>query len=130
MFEVGAGNWFGGKKRAAHREAANEIAQRNMEDQGKIKEVFENEKFDGMTRKWKGQGFTLVTTPTVAAPEIFDPAVVSKEAEASWKIDFSLNGIDAEGKFEMKWIMFLCSLFVGVLYCGCFWRLLLFSSSK
>jgi hypothetical protein len=96
-FDVWAGNWFGGKKRAAMKEAAADIAQRNAEELGKIKEVFENEKFDTMSRKWKAQGFTLVTTPTVQAPEIFDPASVANQAEASWKIDFSLGAIDIEG---------------------------------
>ena len=97
-FDVWAGNWLGGKKRAALKEAASEIAQRNTEDLGRVKEVYENQKFDALSRTWKGVGFTLVTTPTVAAPELFDPAAAFSSPDSSWKADFSSTGIDTDAE--------------------------------
>jgi hypothetical protein len=96
-FDIWAGNWFGGKKRAALQEAAAEIAARDKEEFGQIKEVFENEKYDRFARVWKPAGLVLCTNPTVEAPRIFDPATQSKIADSSWIIDFSLTNIDAEG---------------------------------
>jgi hypothetical protein len=95
-FDSWAGNWFGGKKKQALKEAAAEIAQRDKEDAYNIKELFEHETYTSMSRTWKSAGMVLTSDPTVSAPnDIFDPA--SQGPESSWMIDYSLTGIDVEG---------------------------------
>ncbi len=94
-FDRWAGNWFGGKKNAALKEAQQEIAEAQKSEHSKIKEVFQHEKYEALSRTWKSQGFVLCNTPTVAAPDIFDPA--SQTADSCWKVDYNLAGIDPEG---------------------------------
>ena len=55
-FDKWAGNWFGGKKKQAMQEAAAEIASRDMESLGKVKEVFEHESYASFSRSWKPVG--------------------------------------------------------------------------
>jgi len=95
QFDRWAGNWFGGKKKAALAEAAAEIAARDVESKNKVKEVFEHETFASMSRSWKPIGFVLCNAPTVEAPNIFLQNAAN--GESSWMIDYSLTGIDAEG---------------------------------
>ena len=95
-FDNWAGNWFGGKKKQALKEAAAEIAQRDQEEAYNIKEVFEHENYNGMSGKWKAAGLVLCNDPTVSAPtDLFDPAM--QTPDSSWMIDYSLAGIDVEG---------------------------------
>lgn len=94
-FDWWAFNWLGGKKGKAIAEAAADIQQRNNDEASKVKEVFEHEKYDSMSRSWKPAGLVLCNTPTIAAPDVFKPSDVS--AESSWRIDYSFAGIDAEG---------------------------------
>ena len=68
QFDRWAGNWFGGKRRAAEAEAAEEIANRDNDALSKIKEVFEHENFASMSRSWKPIGFVLCNAPTLEAP--------------------------------------------------------------
>jgi hypothetical protein len=96
-FDRWSGFWFGGKKRAANAEAEAEIAQRQMDDSVKVKEVFENEKFVSLSRIWKPAGLVHCSDPTKEAPELFDPSNPASMANSKWAIDFSLAGIDAEG---------------------------------
>ena len=88
----------------------------------KVKEVFEHEKYDSLSRTWKVAGFVLCSAPTVTAPgsfvfsflffffsfftlpfslfpreDIFDPAIQAAIPDSNWNIDYSLSGIDAEG---------------------------------
>ena len=80
------------------KEAQAEIAARNSEEVSKIKEVFEQEKFESLSRVWKPSGFALCSNPTLAAPDLFDPALISSQpGESNWIVDYSLSGIDAEG---------------------------------
>eukprot|EP00605_Chrysophyceae_sp_TOSAG23-4_P002251 GSChrysophyteH1.ASY1.ANO1.2495.1 assembled CDS len=95
QFDRWAGNWFGGKKRAAEAEAAAEIASRDMDSTKRIKEVFEHETYAKFSRAWKPVGFVLCNAPTVEAPNIFLNS--GPEAQTNWMIDYSLAGIDAEG---------------------------------
>lgn len=62
-----------------------------------VKEVFENEKYDSLTRTWKAAGMTHCTDPKRDAPQIFDPSMQEKSSESAWLIDYSMTGIDAEG---------------------------------
>lgn len=96
-FDRWAGNWLGGKKAAAMKEAAAEIALRNKEDHSKVKEVFQHEKYDTITRVWKAAGLVLCTDTSVSVDDLFDPAVMEKLENSSWVVDFSLAGIDADG---------------------------------
>jgi hypothetical protein len=91
-FDKWAGNWWGGKKKAALEEAAAEIANRDTEALSKVKEVFEHETYSSMSRSWKPSEFVLCNAPTVTVPDIFQ-----KTGGENWMIDYSLSGIDAEG---------------------------------
>lgn len=95
-FDKWAFNWLGGKKRAALKEAAAEIGAANSKTQTQVKEVYENEKFDSLTRTWKPAGKVLVTDPNVGANDIFDPSI--QTSDSSWSVDYSFTPkIDAEG---------------------------------
>jgi hypothetical protein len=95
-FDVWSGGLFGGKKRAAKREAQEISRQRVAEELNNIREVFENEKFDRIRRIWKSKEMTLCSDPAVKAPELFDPSI-QVGPSAKWQVDFSLVGIDSEG---------------------------------
>jgi len=86
-FDLWTGNWLGGKKRAAHEEAAKEIAANNRLDVLKSKEVYEVNRYDALTGTWKSGGLFLVSDPTIPATGIFDPTLD----------DYSIANIDAEG---------------------------------
>jgi len=94
-FDFWAGNWIGGKKRAAMAEAAQEIDQNNKTDHSKVREVFQHEKYHAFSSTWKFDGLVLCNNPAVAAPPIFDPN--ASQPDTRWSIDYSLAGIDAEG---------------------------------
>jgi len=95
-FDWWAFNWLGGKKKKAIAEAQAEISANKAADLLKVKEVFEHEKYDTMSRAWKPAGLVLCNNPTASAPEgLFNPA--EQTAESSWVIDYSFAGIDAEG---------------------------------
>jgi hypothetical protein len=94
-FDRWAGNWLGGKKAAAHKEAAAEIKLRNEQSHTKIKEVFQHEKYDSVSRKWRRAGMYLCTDTSISCTDLFDPAI--QDESSRWSIDFSLTGIDAEG---------------------------------
>ena len=96
-FDAWAGNWFGGKRRQAMNEAAAEIQERSKEEHTRIKEVFQHEKFDPISRSWKRGGLVLCTDPNVYCNDVFDPATAENTEGSRWIIDFSLAGIDAEG---------------------------------
>ena len=96
-FDAWAGNWLGGKRRAAMNEAAAEIQERSKEEHGKIKEVFQHEKFDSFGRNWKRHGLVLCTDPNVSCNDVFDPETAERTENSRWIIDFSLAGIDADG---------------------------------
>jgi hypothetical protein len=96
-FDRWAGNWLGGKKRAALKEAAAEIVDRSGQEHTKVKEVFQHEKYDGLTRTWKKAGLVLCTDPTLQCDDLFDPQLQETLEKTSWSVDFSLTGIDPEG---------------------------------
>lgn len=96
-FDRWAGNWLGGKKRNAMKEAAAEIAERNQHEFSKVKEVFQHEKFDTLTRTWKRSGLVLCTDPNVTCDDLFDPAIQENSETTRWIVDFALNSIDSEG---------------------------------
>lgn len=96
-FDRWAGNWLGGKKNAALKEAAAEISERGQNEHTKIKEVFQHEKFDTMAQKWRKAGLVLCTDPSVSCDDVFDPALQETLEKSSWVVDFSLQGIDVEG---------------------------------
>eukprot|EP01032_Pedospumella_encystans_P013203 gene13203-15214_t len=96
-FDAWAGNWLGGKRRAAMNEAAAEIQERSKEEHGRIKEVFQHEKYDSIGRSWKPNGLVLCTDPNVSCNDVFDPATAERTENSRWIIDFSLAGIDADG---------------------------------
>ena len=101
QFDRWAGNFFGGKKNAALKEANKEIvANHHKTDDfsSKIKEVFELEKYDSLSRIWRAQGVFLCSNPTVPAANVFDPKTGKDEGtNVNWITDFSQAGIDAEG---------------------------------
>lgn len=106
QFDRWAFNFFGGKKNAALQEANKELAkQTNTADDPssfKIREVFEMEKFDSISRIWRTGGVFLCSNPTVPARDIFSPPKKNKKKDAppddvSWVIDYSQSSIDGEG---------------------------------
>lgn len=94
-FDRWAGNWLGGKKAAANREAAAEIKQRNENNHTKVKEIFQHQKYDSIARKWRNSGMYLCTDTSISCNDVFDPAI--QDESSRWSIDFSLTQIDAEG---------------------------------
>jgi hypothetical protein len=96
-FDRWAGNWLGIKKNKALKEAANEIAERNQTEYSKVKEVFQHEKFDNLTRTWKKAGLVLCSDPAISCDDVFDPAEQATLTNSKWQVDFSLAGIDIEG---------------------------------
>lgn len=91
-FDLWTGNWLGSKKRAAHKEAAKEIAANNRLNVLKSKEVYEVNRYDALTGTWKSGGLFLVSDPTIPATDFFDPTL-----DNGWVIDYSIANIDAEG---------------------------------
>lgn len=96
-FDMWAGNWLGRRKGQAMKEATREITQRHQEDQLKIREVFQHERFDTLTRTWKRAGMVLCTNTSMSCEDAFDPYIQANVPNSSWKVDYSLTGIDAEG---------------------------------
>ena len=86
-FDRWAGNWLGGKKASAMKEAAAEIAIRSKEDHSKVKEVFQHEKYDSITRVWKASGLVLCTDTAISVDDLFDPALQEKLDKSSWLVD-------------------------------------------
>lgn len=104
-FDAWAGNWFGGKRRAAGKEAASEIKTMSQSDHFAIKEVFQHEKFDLLTRTWTDHGMVLCTDTAIPCNDVFDPAQAEQMENSRWIVDFTLAGIDAEGwtyAFDLK----------------------------
>lgn len=99
QFDRWAGNFFGGKKNAALREASKEQIKNNARDDddptSKIREVFEVEKFDTISRIWRPVDIFLCSNPAVAAKQVFNPKNM-KDDNVTWKIDHS-TGVDVEG---------------------------------
>jgi hypothetical protein len=96
-FDRWAGNWFGVKKRAALKEAATEIEQRNQQEYSKVREVYQNERYDAITRAWKKSGLVLCNNPTISMDDLFDPYSQSHINTGNWIVDFNMTSIDAEG---------------------------------
>jgi hypothetical protein len=99
QFDRWAGNFFGGKKNAALREASKEIAKsnsRNDDSCTRVREVFEVEKFDSISRVWRAQGVFLCTNPAIPAKDVFNPKT-AKDEGVNWVIDYSHTAIDVEG---------------------------------
>lgn len=103
-FDKWSGNLFGARKREAIKQANIQISIKSHAETLKVKEVYENEKYDLLSRKWKPDGMVLCSDPTIAAPALFDPLLYSKAIgsngsnfAAGWKIDFTVIGLDAEG---------------------------------
>jgi hypothetical protein len=92
-----SGSIFGFGKRKANKEAATEIATKQMEEMNNVKEIFENEKYDMFSRVWKPSSMTLCSNPATKAPQLFDPSNQVSMEHSKWSIDFSLAGIDIEG---------------------------------
>ena len=62
-----------------------------------VEEVFQLEKFDRFTRKWKSAGLVSCKDPTVSYDGLFDPNIEEHLEKGSWVIDFSQVGICPSG---------------------------------
>jgi len=96
-FDVWGGSIFGFGKKKAQNAAAAEIALRQQEELMNVKEVFEQQKYESLKSNWKAVNFALCSNPTIEAPELFVPSVQQSIPNSSWKVDFSLSGIDGDG---------------------------------
>jgi len=94
-FDAWAGNWLGFKKGRALRDASNEINQTVFKQFAHVKEIYEQEKYDSISRTWSPKGMVLCTDPTIPANELFDPTI--QTADSSWSIDDSLPNLGIEG---------------------------------
>jgi hypothetical protein len=104
-FDAWAGNWFGGKRRTAAKEASNEIKSMSQSEHFTIKEVFQHEKYDVLSRTWQEHGMVLCTDTSIACNDVFDPVAAEQMENSRWIVDFTLTGIDAEGwtyAFDLK----------------------------
>eukprot|EP01006_Ploeotia_vitrea_P065529 TRINITY_DN928_c0_g1_i1.p1 TRINITY_DN928_c0_g1~~TRINITY_DN928_c0_g1_i1.p1 ORF type:complete len:355 (+),score=48.09 TRINITY_DN928_c0_g1_i1:118-1182(+) len=96
-FDKWGGGIFGFGKKKATKAAAAEIALRQQEELMNVKEVFEQQKYESLKSNWKAYNMVLCSNPTVEAPELFVPSVQASIPNSSWKIDYSLTGIDGDG---------------------------------
>ena len=94
-FDKWAGNWLGFKKAKAHREAAQEISEAALKQYSQVKEVYQQEKYESLSGKWRDAGFVLCSDPSIAVNDLFDPKI--QTAESSWKVDYSITTLDPEG---------------------------------
>eukprot|EP01032_Pedospumella_encystans_P018946 gene18946-21554_t len=104
-FDMWAGNWFGGKRRAAMKEAEMEIQSRSREELCRIRELFQHESYNSVSRSWKPNGLVLCTDPTVSCNDVFDPFMAEQNANSRWIVDHSLVAIDGDGwtyAFDLK----------------------------
>uniref|UniRef100_A0A7S3HCT8 t-SNARE coiled-coil homology domain-containing protein n=1 Tax=Spumella elongata TaxID=89044 RepID=A0A7S3HCT8_9STRA len=104
-FDAWAGNWFGGKRRMAAKEAAQDIKTMSQADHFAIKEVFQHEKFDLLTRQWQENGMVLCTDTSIPCNDVFDPVQAEQMENSRWIVDFTLSGIDSDGwtyAFDLK----------------------------
>lgn len=62
-----------------------------------MKEVFQHQRWDSLSRSWKKSGLVLCTDTSILCDDLFDPVLAESMSNSRWQIDFSLAGIDAEG---------------------------------
>lgn len=96
-FDFWAGNWLGGKKAAAEREAASYIASQSDSKMLNVADVFEQQKFDSLSRKWRPHNFVLYSNPTTEVSVAFDPERAAVTKGSQWVIDHTLPNLDALG---------------------------------
>lgn len=96
-FDRWGGSIFGFGKKKAQNAAAAEIALRQQEELMNVKEVFEQQKYDSLKSSWKAVNLCLCSNPTMEAPELFVPSVQQSIPNSTWKVDYSLTGIDGDG---------------------------------
>ncbi len=84
------------------KEAAAEISLRNQEEMSKVKEVFEHEKYESLSRTWKVAGFVLCSAPTIVAPGEFTLCVLH--------VALSQSGHDVYYYFSSLYLAHLLSL--------------------
>ena len=75
-------------------ETACSLADRNHEDFKHLKEIYEDQKYDVITRRWKPVGMTPCSNSTQYITPPFDP---TSAADHRWKVDMGCVGIDSEG---------------------------------
>lgn len=94
-FDSWAGNWLGGKKKKAYKDAEREIQNAHEKSLMKVKEVFEQQNYKKLTRTWGDSKLVLCSNTTVSADQIFNPAIQS--ADSNWSVDYTMTNIDPEG---------------------------------
>lgn len=67
------------------------------EDYFKIKEVYEDQKFDNIFRSWKPHGLVQCADPEKECNDLFDPEIVAKMDNSTWIVDYSASDIDGDG---------------------------------
>ena len=101
QFDRWAGNWGGWKKSAAKKEAQEQMAGKEaVKEKGEeanIREIYEDQTFKSMGRKWKRAGLFVCDEPTKQAPDLFDPVIQATLSDTRWHIDFSQPNIDVDG---------------------------------
>ena len=103
-FDRWAGNWLGGKKREALKEAA---ANNSATEQVKsiqigkgITDAFENQKYESFSGKWKFIGLYECLDNGHGGnklPDLFDPEIQNSIPDGKWNIDYSTSNVDPDG---------------------------------
>lgn len=96
-FDVWAGNWGGGKKHQATKEAEDYIAINKDNKLMSATDVYEQQKYDRLTMKWKPHNFVLYANPSLETSVAFDPEYAAVTKGSPWVIDYTLSSIDALG---------------------------------
>ena len=103
-FDRWAGNWLGGKKREALKEAAANTAiseQAKSQQIGKgVTNTFENQKYDSFSGKWKFIGLYECLDNGYGGnklPDLFDPETQHSIPDGKWNIDYSISNVDPDG---------------------------------
>lgn len=92
-FDNWAGNFFG----TGHINSGTAAIRKHQDEYFKVKEVFEDQKFDSIFRSWSPHGLVLCSDPDEVCTDLFDPKIAEHNKSSSWIIDYSMANIDAEG---------------------------------
>lgn len=94
-FHVWTGGWV--KDPLATKGAQETVKQGHNEQLATANEVFQDEKYDSLHRKWRPEGMVLCADTSITCGDLFDPVTALKVESGLWVVDYSMLGIDSEG---------------------------------
>lgn len=66
-------------------------------NQSKVTEVFQQERYDPITRGWRPCNLVLFADPYTTCNDVFDPYQEATRSDSRWGVDHTVPCIDAEG---------------------------------